>query len=166
MRDQCWVLEQGPEGDGSWEKKQRTRRQKRVRRGIRWMDLSDLEQNRAIFSVLVSSVSSSTAEPPPAISPWIWSFELGDPSDWRCMTMQRDRNEKRRMILESEKERKKDNGLWASRILYMRAFLPLRFVLILAGLGQLFLKYTWPLFESKPLIVYFLFYFFNLIHHK
>lgn len=65
---------------GSWEKRKRTRKQRSVRRGTRWMDLSGAAA-LAAFPVVFSSASSAAA----AGAASRLGLEPGDPMERRCI---------------------------------------------------------------------------------
>jgi hypothetical protein len=61
---------------GSWEKRKRTRRQRSVRSGTRWMDLSGAAALPAAFPVAFSSASSAASR---------LGLGPGDPMERRCI---------------------------------------------------------------------------------
>ena len=69
--------------EGSWEKRNRMRRQRSVRRGARWMDLSGAAALAAAFPVAFSSASSAAAAAAGAASRL--ALEPGDPMERRCI---------------------------------------------------------------------------------
>lgn len=65
------------------------RKQRKVRTGIKWTNLGDLELDRIGFSAFISSAESGA--PPARFPPFEWCFDPGEPRDWRCMAIFRER---------------------------------------------------------------------------
>lgn len=80
-----------PSVDGSWENIYRIVKQRRMRMGTRWMDLSDCEFRRIGFSVLISLAEADAVESASGKNP-LFSFSsalrtfTGDPSDCLCIS--------------------------------------------------------------------------------